>query len=112
MTNPHNPLAPVRDAKDAEPRKSHYGDGVQPWDVILASGWGPPFAASNVVKYLRRTKNPEHSLESARWYYARIVEGIVGLLPGPSAQGDWATALDRLELLLTPEERASARGAA
>ena len=27
-----------------------------------------------VLRYLRRTKDPEHSLESARWYWARLHE--------------------------------------
>jgi hypothetical protein len=102
-------LAPVREgADDAEPRKAHYGDGVQPWDVIVAQGWGPAFAASNVIKYLRRTKNPEHSAENAAWYYDRLVEGaagIAGYRHGPT----WQAALDALELLLTTEERLRAR---
>jgi hypothetical protein len=55
-------------------RKPWYGDGEQPWDSVKRLGWAPQFAASNVIKYLRRTKEPEHSLESARWYYARLRE--------------------------------------
>lgn len=103
-----NELAPERAAADG--RKAHYGDGVQPWDVILANGWGPAFAASNVIKYLRRTKNPEHSLESACWYYDRLVEGTAGVIRGaPNAPGEWGVALDRLELALTTEERLRAR---
>lgn len=57
-----------------EPRKPWYGAGKQPWDTIKALGWAPAFAAANVVKYLRRTKDPEHSLESAQWYHERIRE--------------------------------------
>lgn len=60
--------------EDGTKRKAHYGDGEQPWDIIVRMGWGAPFAAGNVIKYLRRTKDPEHSLESARWYYDRVIE--------------------------------------
>lgn len=105
-------LAPNREADDAEPRKSHYGDGVQPWDIIVASGWGPAFAAANVVKYLRRSKNPAHSLESALWYYERLYVGAAdertlsldggGFTVGESAP--WTYAVLKLELLLTKEE--------
>ena len=49
-------------------------DLEKPWDVIVCLGWGPEFAAGNVLKYLRRTKEPEHSLESARWYWQRLVD--------------------------------------
>lgn len=101
-------LAPDR----GDGRKAHYGDSVQPWDIILASGWGPAFAAANVVKYLRRTKSPEHSLESARWYYARLIDGVANALPGPSTPEEWMTALDRLELILDVRERMRARGTA
>ena len=61
-------------AADGTVRQDHYSDGEQPWDVIVRLGWGPQFAAGNVLKYLRRTKEPEHSLESARWYWARLQE--------------------------------------
>jgi hypothetical protein len=59
---------PDRDAPgpDGTVRKAHYGDGVQPWDLIVAAGWAPEFAAGCVLRYLRRTKDPDHSLESAR----------------------------------------------
>lgn len=98
--------------RGGESRKAHYGDGEQPWDVIVVSGWGPAFAAGCVVRYLRRDKAREHSLESARWYYARLIEGVAKKRPlGESAvASDWQRALDRLELILTKEERALARG--
>lgn len=54
-------------------RQDHYGSGRQPWDDILDSGWAPEFAAGNVLKYLRRDKAREHSLESARWYYRELL---------------------------------------
>lgn len=59
---------------DGSTRKAHYGSGEQPWDAIKRLGWAPEFAAANVLKYLRRTKDPEHSLQSARWYYDRLKE--------------------------------------
>lgn len=113
MTDEKTPLlAPVREGQgDSEPRKAHYGDGVQPWDVILASGWGPGFAAGNVLKYLRRTKNPEHSAESASWYYDRLVEGCAGVFEkvAPNPVSDWQFALDKLELALSTVELLVAR---
>lgn len=60
--------------KDGSVRKAHYGDGEQPWDTVVLEGWAPHFAAANVLKYLRRTKDPKHSLESARWYHERLIE--------------------------------------
>lgn len=103
-------LAPNRAKSGAggEARKSHYGEGEQPWDVIVASGWGPAFAAGCVVRYLRRDKAREHSLESAQWYYARLVEGAAK--KGKWNFADWQNAIDRLELILTQAERALARG--
>ena len=61
-------------ADDGTVRKSHYGPpGTrQPWDDIVDAGWAPHFAAANVLKYLRRDKAPEHSLESARWYWIAL----------------------------------------
>ena len=70
-----------------EPRKAHYGAGRQPWDIILDAGWAPEYAAGNVLKYMRRTKDPEHSLESARWFYARLYEMMVGRLLPTGAVG-------------------------
>lgn len=39
-----------------------------------AIGWAPEFAAGCVLRYLRRTKDARHSLESALWYWARLEE--------------------------------------
>jgi hypothetical protein len=61
-------------ADDGTVRKDHYGSGRQPWDDIKDLGWAAEFAAGNVLKYLRRTKEPGHSLQSARWYLARLEE--------------------------------------
>lgn len=57
---------------DGTVRKSHYGDGEQPWDIIVRLGWAPLFAASNVLKYLRRTKDVEDSLKKAQWYWNEL----------------------------------------
>jgi len=55
-------------------RKDHYGSGKQPWDTMVELGIAPGFAAGNILKYLRRSKEPAHSEESARWYYMRLKE--------------------------------------
>lgn len=63
---------PEHTASDGTTRKTHYGAGRQPWDDIKELGWAPEFAASNVLKYLRRTKDPLHSRSSARWYFHEL----------------------------------------
>lgn len=83
---------------DGSVRKAHYGAGRQPWDDILDAGWGPAFAAGCVLRYLRRTKDHDHSLESARWYVERLVE-----LAAKNDQ-DALAVLDRLTGLLTRTE--------
>lgn len=60
--------------QDGSQRKAHYGSGRQPWDDIKDLGWAPEFAAASILKYLRRTKDKEHSIESARWYWERLHE--------------------------------------
>jgi hypothetical protein len=87
----------VVDRVDDVPRQIHYGEGRQPWDDIVDAGWGHAFAAANVLKYLRRDKEPEHSLESARWYYGQLVSRSAGL-------NDWAATRQHLDLLLTSGE--------
>lgn len=57
---------------DGTIRKDHYGSGKQPWDDIKEAGWGPAFAAGNVLKYVRRDKAKEHSLQSAMWYWTEL----------------------------------------
>lgn len=62
---------------DGTQRKAHYGAGKQPWDFIKEAGWGPAFAAGNVLKYMNRPgKDPAHNLESAFWYWDRLDEMI------------------------------------
>lgn len=69
-------------------RKKHYGEGRQPWDDIVDAGWAAEFAASNVLKYLRRDKEHEHSLESAKWYYDRLLDMARGRLFPASYKSD------------------------
>lgn len=63
-------------APDGTVRKAHYGTGRQPWDDIMEAGWGAPFAAGNVLKYVRRAaaKNGEDDIAKARWYFKRLSE--------------------------------------
>lgn len=95
---------------DGTMRKAHYGEGRQPRDDIVDAGWGPAFAAGCVLRYLRRAKDPEHSLESARWYWARLRE-MSGSWAGDPAHapivnaGFAPTVLRKLWKLLTPRER-------
>lgn len=84
-------------ADDGSVRKVHYGSGNQPFDTILDAGWGPGFAAGNILKYLRRDKEKEHSLESARWYWDQIVVRSATL-------DDWRTVRHQLRMRLTDDE--------
>ena len=65
-----NPDEPER----SDGRKLHYGQGKQPVDTIRELGWAPEFFAGNVLKYLRRDKAREHSVQSARVYYGWLQE--------------------------------------
>lgn len=99
-------LAPDR----GDGRKVHYGEGKQPLDTMLEMGWAPHFAAGSIIKYLRRTKSPEHSLESARFYYKLLVDKAVDARkPGnpmwATAVGElWNSTLIKLLTVITPEE--------
>lgn len=84
---------------DDTERKPHYGAGRQPWDDIVDAGFAPGFSAGNVLKYLRRTKEPEHSIESARWYWERLKEMTLS----GNANGE----LEKLIMLLSNEELAA-----
>lgn len=91
--------------QDGTKRKAHYGAGVQPWDTIVEMGLGPAFAAGSILKYVRRTKDAEHSLESARWYlnqlkaHAKLEHRFVF-----HGTGAWDRALVALTKELTPAE--------
>jgi hypothetical protein len=92
---------------DETVRQTHYGEGRQVWDTIVEkTDWGPAFAAGNVLKYLRRDKSPEHSLESARWYWNQLVERS----KSDRLINDWRVVRFRLWHLLTEDERARLEG--
>ena len=84
-------------ADDGTTRQSYYGAGRQPWDDIKDQGWGPAFAAGNVLKYLRRPSKcePEKDLEKARWYFDELRKRIAI---------DGAEVYAQLINLLTSEE--------
>ncbi len=78
MTLPPNaPSEHTFVAPDGTTRPPHYGDGVQPWDTIVRLNWAPHFAAGNVIKYLRRTKDVEDSRRKAIWYYRELAKMAV-----------------------------------
>jgi hypothetical protein len=91
----------MTDRIDDSERKSWYGAGRQPFDVIVEdTPWAVGFCTGNILKYLRRhgkqplndqwfdvwvpkyrqeqakaaaiTYSYAHSLESARWYYRHL----------------------------------------
>jgi len=78
----------------------------QAWDAIVAAGWGPIFAASNVIEYLRRDEDAEGSIEVARRYYRELY--ALAAKP-PRGNADAGCVIARLELTLTKEERALLR---
>ncbi len=99
------------DAAEIGKRAAHYGDGVQPWDLIKSARWAPEFAASNALKYVRRylNKNGEDDLKKGRWYYHELIELCVSK-PAPTPQdADYTLhcnlVLEQLELMLTKDER-------
>ena len=94
-------------AIDSTIRKAHYGAGKQPWDLIKEAGWAPHFAAANVLKYLRRDKQLEHSLESARWYFRELCK--LGVVNSNPQCAEAAITLAMLMHLLTHAELALLR---
>lgn len=86
----------------ASDRKPWYGEGRQPIDDIMEAGWGPEFCAGNVLKYLRRTKSPEHSLESARVYFGWL-RGLADK-QSQTGYGNAINVLAQLYGMLTPDE--------
>lgn len=57
---------------DGTTRKDHYGAGRQPWDDIVDARWGAPFAAGNVLKYMRRNKDVTESRIKGGWYWREL----------------------------------------
>lgn len=98
-------------AADGTVRKSYYGDGVQPWDLMKEIGWAPHFAAGNALKYVRRytNKNGDDDLKKGRWYYAELKKMVYDNPNDP-----WNVpahfALNNLLFLLTDEEIAILEG--
>lgn len=95
---------------DGSTRESYYGAGRQPWDDIVAGGFGAEFAAGSILKYLRRTKGErEKDIEKARWYFARLAELMVSPVELTACRaatvGSWlrdTITLDELKLLVAP----------
>lgn len=103
------------DAAEVGKRAAHYGNGIQPWDHIMASGWGPEFAAGNALKYVRRylNKNGMDDLKKGRWYYHELIEMVTAVeahVPGTPRQAmghivHSGRVLHTLEMMLTVDER-------
>jgi hypothetical protein len=83
-------------------RQRYYGDGrKQPLDHIHEAGWGPAFAASNVLKYLDRQKGQSDlDRDKARWYLADLREGA-----GASTE-EADAVLHKLAAILGPDRMA------
>lgn len=98
---------PKGDAAEVGKRASHYGDGVQPWDLIIGAGWAAEFAAGNVIKYVRRhmNKNGEDDLKKARWYYHELIKMVAASPPDTRDTKRLQGLFDQLELMLTADER-------
>lgn len=84
-------------------RKSHYGTGRQPIDDIREIGWGPTFAAGNVLKYIRRAaaKNGVDDIKKAKWYFEEL-KRLQRMAEHPAAA---QRAAEQLVGLLTPDEK-------
>lgn len=83
----------IKEKERGDGRKQHYGADRQPIDDIMLFGWGPQFCAGNVLKYLRRDKAREHSLESARVYWrwlCDLADMDAGKIPHKK---EWAPAM-------------------
>jgi len=100
------------DAPAIGQRAAHYGSGRQPIDDIKDAGWGPAFAASNVLKYIRRymNKNGDDDIAKARWYWhdlhkmADHTEHGIAALAGIDALHRLRSLLERDEILLLEEQ--------
>lgn len=102
-----NPPNLLLESRDGTIRKAYYGpDGEQPWDTALRLGWAHGFAATNVLKYLRRVKHGQeaHSLESARVYWNWLNQLAGGGLGYTGWFDESGVALLQLVGSLTPQE--------
>lgn len=98
-------IEPEFTSTDGTVRKQHYttdSEGNQPWDVITKVGWGPGFAAGNVLKYLRRNKDVEDSHKKARWYWQELHK--LGRSDVPKDRVEGTLALCKLVHILTDDE--------
>lgn len=86
-------------------RKVHYGPGRQPVDTIRDMGWAPEFFAGNVLKYLRRSKDIEHSHESARVYFRWLGDEVKSMQFDEAYRFRALDVLERLCAVLTLDER-------
>jgi len=103
----------IKERDRGDGRKAHYGPGEQPWDTTLKLGWGPHAAAAHVLRYLRRDKAVEHSLQSARVYYGWLKDLAAKDDGGKTIGTPWheaAFTLCQLDEELTAEERARLDG--
>lgn len=85
-------------------RKAHYGEGKQPLDSMFEEGWADHFMAGSILRYLRRDKDIEHSIESAKRYWGAL-DNMCGW-KGERPDG-WLRARQvqaRLMKILTAEE--------
>lgn len=95
------PVEVERVADDGTVRKRHYGDGEQPWDVMIRTHLAGGFAAGSVLKYVRRTKEPDEDRKKAVWYWRELNK----LAHAPDVINATARAARRTLLsILTAEE--------
>lgn len=99
-------VEPTLTGIDGTERKAHYGEGEQPWDVMVKGGVAAHFAAGCVLKYLRRTKEDANDLTDARWYARQLQERAKAeRLNDPYWLKSWIVAQHWLFATLTAEER-------
>ena len=96
-----NPDEPTFVAPDGTVRKLHYGapGQEQPWDCWVRRGWAAQGAAANVIKYLRRTKDPE-DIDDAKWYFRELMKLAEA---GTELDPDFAVARSLLKELTREE---------
>lgn len=97
---------------DGTVRKSHYGSGKQPWDIMVEMNIGFEYALACMLKYIRRDSSMkgvdrEADLKKAVWYSQRVHEVIKAIdLREPEARRKMAL-YQELWSRLSHEERFS-----
>ena len=114
MLHLHHPAGSPTPASpsDGTVRQHYYGPSRTLWVDLLDLRWAPAFAAGNVLKYLRRHKDPTDP-DKARWYYAALRGlaspyldcAVASPAPFPTHARDAAAILSTLDSLLTPAEK-------